>query len=78
MKTEIIEKVYTLITTASAFIVALAWNSTILKIFNRYYSEEIVPLLIYAILVTIIAIFLTIWVGRISAKNAEKVGEKQD
>lgn len=76
MKREIIEKIDSLITVAVGFIVALAWNSAILGIFNKYYAEEIVPLLIYAVLITIIAVVLTVWIGRISKKNSKKKEKK--
>lgn len=72
MKKEIIEKLYALITAATAFIVALAWNAAIQGVFNKYYGEGIIPLIIYAVVVTIIAVTLTIWLGRITESNSKK------
>ncbi|MFO7806940.1 MAG: DUF5654 family protein [Candidatus Moraniibacteriota bacterium] len=78
MKKEIIEKISTLITAISGLVVALAWNSAIQEVFSKYYGtgEGVVPMLIYAILVTVGAVILTIWIGRISGKSSEKNDEK--
>ncbi|MGM5487805.1 MAG: DUF5654 family protein [Nanobdellota archaeon] len=72
MKKEIIEKLSALITVATGFIVGLAWNSAIQGIFHKYYAERILPLLVYAILVTIVGVLLTVWIGRISEKSKKK------
>lgn len=76
MKKEIIEKLSALITTASGLVAALAWNSAIQGIFDRYYAGGIIPMLIYAILISIVAIILTIWIGRVSKKNSKKEDKK--
>lgn len=71
MKKEIIEKLSALITAAAGLIVALAWNSAIQGVFKKYYAGGIIPMVIYAVLITIIAVILTIWVGRIAEKNSK-------
>ena len=70
MKKEIIEKMSVLITTAFGLVAALAWNSAIQAIFKEVFGEAegILPMLIYAITVTIIAVVLTIWIGRLAEK----------
>jgi len=71
MKKEVIEKIAALITAAFGLVAALAWNGAIIAIFKEIFgtAEGIVPMLTYAIIVTIIAVFVTIWIG----KAAEKV-----
>ncbi len=72
MKKEIIEKLSALITVATGFIVGLAWNSAIQGIFHKYYTEQILPMLVYALLVTIVGVMLAIWIGRISERSKEE------
>jgi uncharacterized BrkB/YihY/UPF0761 family membrane protein len=71
MKDQIIEKLSTLITAAFGFVAALAWNSAIQAILKKVFGEKegIVPMLTYAVIVTVIAVLVTIWIG----KAAEKV-----
>ena len=61
-----------LVTTAFAFIAALAWNQAILAIFtavlgtpNGIYSN-----LAYAIIITIIAVIATVWIARAASRAA--------
>ncbi|NIQ07159.1 MAG: hypothetical protein GWO20_15955 [Candidatus Korarchaeota archaeon] len=70
LKTEIIERLSTLITTAFGLVAALAWNEAIKAIFAEVFGSptELVPMLIYAITVTIIAVVATIWIGRTAKK----------
>ena len=70
MKTEIIDKLADLITTAFGLVAALAWNSAIQAIFQRFFgpTQGLVPMVLYAALVTIIAVVTTIWIGRVKEK----------
>jgi hypothetical protein len=70
MKKEIIEKMSTLVTTAFGLVAALAWNSAIQGIFQQVFGDAkgILPMLIYAGVVTIIAVVATIWIGRLAEK----------
>ncbi|MBU0466289.1 MAG: hypothetical protein KJ718_04390 [Nanoarchaeota archaeon] len=76
MKKDVIEKLAALITIAFGLIAALAWNGAIRALFDKYYTagEGIGGLFIYAIVVTIIAVFATIWIGKVAqrAKGPEK------
>jgi hypothetical protein len=73
MKSEVIEKIAALITAAFGLVAALAWNGAIQAIFKQVFgtSEGIAPMLTYAIIVTIIAVIATIWIGKV-AENAKK------
>jgi len=70
MKNEVVEKIAALVTVAFGLVAALAWNGAIQAIFKQVFgtAEGIAPMLVYAIVVTIIAVIATIWVGKASAK----------
>jgi hypothetical protein len=70
---EVIEKLAALITAAFGLVAALAWNGAILAIFKAIFgtSETIGALLVYAVVVTIIAVYATIKIGKI-AEEAKK------
>ncbi len=70
MKTEIIDKLADLITTAFGLVAALAWNSAIQTIFIKFFgtAEGLIPILFYAVIVTIIAVALTMWIGKVKER----------
>ena len=72
MKGEILDKIAALITAAFGLVAALAWNGAIRAIFEAVFgsADNIVAMLIYAVVVTIIAILVTIWIARV-AKRAK-------
>ncbi len=71
MKKEVIEKIAALITAAFGLVAALAWNEAISSMFKvggpLYFLASSGPWA-YAIIVTVIAIVATIWIGRVAAK----------
>ena len=73
LKVVVLDKIAALITAAFGLIAALAWNDAIKLIFKSIFGEEdaIGPMLIYAIIVTIVAVILTIIVAR-AVSNARK------
>ena len=66
LKQEILDKFGALITTAFGLVAALAWNDAIKAIFKEVFGDQstVVPMLAYAIIVTIIAVILIIIVAR--------------
>lgn len=70
LKGEVIEKIAALLTVAFGLVAALAWNGAIQAIFKEIFgdAENIMAMLIYAVVVTIIAVIVTIWIGNISEK----------
>jgi membrane protein YdbS with pleckstrin-like domain len=74
MKNEVVEKIAALVTAAFGLVAALAWNGAIQAIFKQVFgsAEGIVPMLVYAVVVTVIAVIATIWVGKASAKATTK------
>lgn len=66
IKVEILDKIAALVTAAFGLVAALAWNEAIKTIFKEIFgtADAVGPMLIYAIVVTIIAVILTIIVAR--------------
>ena len=71
MKKEVIEKLAILITGAFGLVAALAWNNAIQKIFQEIFGEQssVFAMLFYAVVVTVIAVVATIWIGRVSQEK---------
>lgn len=74
LKVIVLDKIAALVTAAFGLVAALAWNEAIKAIFKEVFgtAESIGPMLIYAIVVTIAAVILTIIVAR-AVSNAKKV-----
>jgi hypothetical protein len=72
MKAEVMDKIAALITAAFGLIAALAWNGAIRAIFEAVFgtADNITAMLVYAVVVTIIAVLVTIWIAR-SVKRAK-------
>ena len=75
MQKEVIEKVAALVTAAFGLIAALAWNTAIQEIFRIIFGDQsgVLAMIFYAVVVTIVAIVVTIMIGR----AAEKAGAKK-
>lgn len=79
MTAEVLDKFSALITTALGLVAALAWNTAIQTLFTTIFGEAggaLVGQFFYAILVTIIVIVATIYVGR-AAERAKKAEEER-
>jgi hypothetical protein len=74
MKNEVIEKIAALATAAFGLVAALAWNGAIQAIFKKAFgtAEGIGPMLVYAIVVTIIAVIVTVWIGKASERSKKR------
>ncbi|MDD5702174.1 MAG: DUF5654 family protein [Dehalococcoidales bacterium] len=74
MKVEVIEKIAVLITTAFGLVAALAWNEAIQTIFQAIFgTASSIPAMIgYAVVVTIIAVAVTIWIARVARRSKEE------
>lgn len=75
---DVIEKMAALITAAFGLVAALAWNDLIKTIFTEIFgtAAAIGAMIIYAIVVTIFAVVLTITVAKASAKAKSFVSEE--
>ena len=74
MKKEIIERMSSLVIAAFGLVAALAWNGAIQAIFRQAFgtAEGLGPMMIYALVVTIIAVVVTIWVAKIADKAKQE------
>ena len=75
VKNEVIDKVAALITAAFGLVAALAWNDAIRGLFAEtgpLYFLATYGVWVYAIFVTVIAVIMTIWIGRVAAKAVKK------
>jgi len=70
LKIEILDKMATLFTAAFAFIAAFAWNETIKELVYEKLSDEEAPFIVigYAVLITILAVVVTILIARAVSK----------
>ena len=71
IKAEVIEKIAALMTAAFGLIAALAWNDAIGGLFKpggALYFLATYGVWAYAIFVTILAVVMIIWIGRVAAK----------
>lgn len=66
LRKEVVDKMAALATAAFGLVAALAWNSAIQAIFKHYFGDagNIPGLLTYALVVTLVAVLVTIWIGR--------------
>ena len=71
---EMLDKFSALITAAFGLVAALAWNEAIKALFAEVFPEQgsLMPLLMYAIVVTILAVVFTFIVARAISKAKEK------
>jgi len=70
MKNEVIEKIAALLTAAFGLVAALAWNDAIKEMFRLLFGEQsaLSAMLAYAVIITIIAVVVTIYIGKLSQK----------
>lgn len=79
LKIEILEKVSALATAGFGLVAALAWNDAIKKLFTQIFPQpggNIVVLFVYAAVITIIVVIITVYLGR--AINFIKSGRKKE
>lgn len=74
MQKEVIEKISALVTAAFGLVAALAWNTAIQEIFRLIFGDQsgVWAMIFYAVVVTIIAVVVTILVGRAAQKAGVK------
>jgi membrane protein implicated in regulation of membrane protease activity len=81
MRSALLEALAGFITAAFAFAAALAWNNVILVFFQQVFGTAtgLAQLLTYAILVTVVAVLATYWVGKAlqRARESEQASEER-
>ena len=83
MREDVIKALAALITAAFGLVAALAWNSAIQEIFKVALGQQsgLWAMITYAVVVTGIAVFATIMIGRVAARAGvkdEKSAELQE
>jgi hypothetical protein len=70
LKYETMKTFSALLTSAFGLVAAFAWNETVKEVIDRYISSGsgLKSKLIYAIFVTLLAVFVSYWIGTIVAK----------
>ncbi len=69
------EQLAIFITASFSLVAALAWNSAITTLLNRYIKQpgnNIVSLFAYAIIITVIAVFVIVYLNKIVKKLDQK------
>ncbi|MEM4271745.1 MAG: DUF5654 family protein [Candidatus Pacearchaeota archaeon] len=68
MKKEVIEKIAALAAAAFGLVAALAWNTAIQEAFKKIFGEasNLWAMFGYAVVVTIVAVFATIAIGKLA------------
>ena len=71
LKTEVLTQIAALVTAAFGLVAALAWNGAIQAIFKAFFgtTDTITGQLIYAVVITIIAVIATIFIARSVASS---------
>jgi len=75
---EIVKQMVTLSTSAFGLVAALAWNSVIQEFVNSYVKKWIpvggglISLLIYALIITTLAVLITVQLSKLSKKLQEQ------
>ena len=75
VRIELVEKLAALLTAAFGLVAALAWNSAIQNLFKQFFgdSENVTAQIIYAVSVTVIAVYVTFIIGRVKGSLTEKL-----
>ena len=74
---EIVKQIVTLSTSGFGLVAALAWNSVIQEFVNTYVKKwlpansGIISLLIYALIITVLAVLVTVQLSKLSEKLQE-------
>ncbi|MEN9407926.1 MAG: hypothetical protein RLZZ455_1142 [Candidatus Parcubacteria bacterium] len=75
---EVVKQMLTLATSGFGLVAALAWNSVIQEFVNSYVKKwlpdgsGITSLLIYAVIVTVLAVIITLQLSRVLSRLEEK------
>ena len=74
MKKDVLEKMTALITAAFGLVAALAWNEAIKAFFKQYFgtADSLWGMLIYAVIVTVLAVFVTLELSKANTKAEDK------
>ncbi len=75
IKAEIKQKTFGYILTAFGLVAALAWNDAITNLINYLFPFEkntVIIKFVYALIITFIVVFVSVYINRLSSKSDEK------
>jgi H+/gluconate symporter-like permease len=80
LKLQLVETFATLMTAAFGMVAALAWNEAIKTFVQEFFGSEnaLVPMLIYAIVVTIIAVICILLIARTLGRLRESMEAEEE
>ena len=80
LKLEILEKMSTLVAAGFGLVAALAWNDAIKKLFEMIFGKqsELIAMFGYAVIVTLIVVFITIKLGKAVNRMKEEISKKEN
>jgi hypothetical protein len=72
--TDVVERVITLVIAALGLIAALAWDDALKNIFEQIFggAGTILEEVSYAIVITVIAALISVWLGKLFLKHKDK------
>ncbi len=70
LTSEVLDKIIQLMTAAFGLVAALAWNAAIQELFTSIFGEagDLAAKFFYAVVVTVVVVFVTIRLGRLSER----------
>ena len=74
VSSEVLDKLVEVITAAFGLVAALAWNTAIQELFAAVFPKagDLVAKFLYAVVVTVIVVFVTIRLGRLAEQAKER------
>lgn len=74
MSSEVLDKLVELITAAFGLVAALAWDTAIQALFTMIFPEagDLIAKFLYAVVVTVLVVFVTIRLGRLAERTKER------
>jgi hypothetical protein len=74
VSSEVLDKLVELITAAFGLVAALAWNTAIQELFTMIFPEagDLIAKFLYAVVVTVLVVFVTIRLGRLAERAKER------
>jgi len=80
LRSEFLKTMTQFVTAAFAFVAALAWNETIKGVIDKFIApgSTLVSKLIYAIIVTCLAVLITYYFGKLTQEAKEEEKEEEE
>lgn len=79
LKVEVLEKISSLATAGFGLVAALAWNDAIKAAFDAMFPRpggNLIALLVYAVVITVIVVIITIQLGRLVNLAKSRIAKK--